>query len=135
MSVDLQKNNVRCWLATEDFKIGDKQRDKIDKAIKIHDKLLLILSEASIASQWVNDEVESAFEKENKRKSKGNEEPVLFPIRIDDSVMHTDQAWAAKIRRSRHMGDFTDWKDHDQYQKAFKRLLRDLQESSKPSSK
>jgi hypothetical protein len=29
-------------------------------------------------------------------------------------------------RRSRHIGDFRAWKDHDAYQKAFERVLRDL---------
>ena len=50
----------------------------------------------------------------------------LFPIRLDSAVMDTDKAWAAKLRRSRHIGDFTRWKDHDAYQKAFDRLMRDL---------
>jgi hypothetical protein len=27
---------------------------------------------------------------------------------------------------TRHIGDFTRWKEHDTYQKAFDRLLRDL---------
>ena len=40
--------------------------------------------------------------------------------------MHTPQAWAADIRRMRHIGDFRHWKDHDEYQKVFERLLRDL---------
>jgi hypothetical protein len=30
------------------------------------------------------------------------------------------------IRRTRHIGDFSRWKDHDAYQQAFERLLRDL---------
>jgi hypothetical protein len=34
--------------------------------------------------------------------------------------------WAADIRRSRHIGDFSRWKEHDAYQRAFERLLRDL---------
>jgi hypothetical protein len=51
---------------------------------------------------------------------------ILFPIRLDDTVMETDQAWAADIRRTRHIGDFRDWKNHDSYKKAFDRLLRDL---------
>jgi hypothetical protein len=34
----------------------------------------------------------------------------------------------------RHIGDFTGWKDHDSYQKAFARLMRDLKaESSTPA--
>jgi hypothetical protein len=40
--------------------------------------------------------------------------------------METDRAWAADIRRTCHIGDFTRWKDHAAYQKAFDRLLRDL---------
>ena len=60
------------------------------------------------------------------RRKKTERKPVLFPIRLDDAVMDTDKAWAAKLRRSCHIGDFTNWKDHDSYQKAFDRLLRDL---------
>lgn len=51
---------------------------------------------------------------------------VLFPIRIDDAVMKARQPWAADIRRSRHIGDFSRW--HDAYTKAFERLLRDLRQ-------
>ena len=119
---DLQAKNVRCWFAPEDIKIGDKFRMRIDEAIRIHDKLLLVLSESSVRSAWVEKEVETAFEKERRQDNK----PVLFPIRLDYAVMKTDQAWAADIRRTRHVGDFRTWRDHDAYQKAFARLLRDL---------
>ena len=119
---DLQAHNVRCWFTPEDLKIGDKFRMRIDEAIRIHDKLLLVLSESSVRSAWVEKEVETAFEKERGQDNK----PVLFPIRLDDAVMQTDQAWAADIRRTRHIGDFTRWKDHDAYLQAFQRLLRDL---------
>ena len=61
------------------------------------------------------------LEKERKRR-----DTVLFPITLDDAVMETDQAWAASLRRTRHLGDFRAWKDHDPYQKSFERLLRDL---------
>jgi hypothetical protein len=62
----------------------------------------------------------AAFEKEQQGK------PILFPIRLDESVMQTSQAWAADIRRRKHIGDFTRWKQHDDYQQALERLLRDL---------
>ena len=45
--------------------------------------------------------------------------------------METDQAWAASLRRTRHIGDFRNWKDHDAFRKAFERLLRDLKNSGK----
>lgn len=121
LHADLQQKGVRCWFAPEDMKIGDKIRPRIDESIRIHDKLLLVLSESSINSTWVEKEVETAFEEEGKRN-----QIVLFPVRLDEAVMETHQAWAADIRRTRHIGDFTQWKDHDAYHQAFERLLRDL---------
>jgi len=118
---DLQNNGVRCWFAPEDLEIGDKFHGRIDDAIRIHDKLLIVLSENSIKSFWVEKEVETAFEKESKCGC-----IVFFPIRLDDGVMNTAQVWAADILSTRHIGDFSMWKDQESYQKAFERLLRDL---------
>ena len=123
---DLQDKGVRCWFAPEDMKIGDRIRGAIDQAIRLHDKLLLILSKNSIDSDWVEAEVESALEQEQKRG-----QTVLFPVRLDDAVMKTDKSWAALIRRTRHIGDFTQWKDHDSYQRWFNRLMRDLKGENK----
>lgn len=125
---DLQGKSVRCWFAPEDMKIGDKLRPTIDQSIRLHDKLLLILSENSIHSDWVESEVETALEEEKKRHSR--QQTVLFPIRLDDTIRETDQAWAATIRRQRHIGDFTRWKEHDSYKKAFDKLLQDLKGKS-----
>ena len=122
---DLQSKGVRCWFAPEDMKIGDKIRPRIDESIRIHDKLLLVLSENSVESLWVEKEVETAIEKEHQQNKL-----VLLPIRLDDIVMTTTQAWAADIRRMRHIGDFTRWKQHDDYQQALERLLRDLKAES-----
>ena len=127
LHADLQARGVRCWFAPEDMKIGDKIRQRIDEAIRHYDKLLLILSQSSVESTWVEKEVETAFEEESRRKR-----TVLFPVRLDDSVMHTELAWAADIRRTRHIGDFRAWKDHDAYRKAFDRLLRDLKAGELP---
>ena len=126
LHADLQNNGVRCWFAPEDLKIGARTRPAIDEAIRVRDKLLLILSEKSIESDWVEKEVETAFEEERRRK-----ETVLFPIRLDNTVMQTGEAWAADIRRTRNIGDFRDWKKHESYQQAFERLIRDLKQEAK----
>lgn len=118
---DLQNKGVRCWLATEDLKIGAKIRTGIDEAIRLHDKLLLVLSKYSVVSDWVEQEVETALERERKEKRL-----ILFPIRLDETVMKVEGGWPALIRNTRNIGDFRRWKDHDAYQKAFDRLLRDL---------
>jgi hypothetical protein len=121
---DLQVNGVRCWFAPQDLKIGDLFRQRIDEAIRLHDKLLLILSEHSVRSNWVREEVEACLEREQQEKR-----IVLFPVRLDDAVMDAREAWAASIRRQRHIGDFREWKSHDAYHEALQRLLRDLRPS------
>jgi hypothetical protein len=118
---DLQNKGIRCWFAPEDMKIGQKIKPTIDQAIRLRDKLLLILSKNSINSDWVEREVETALEEETKRK-----QTVLFPVRLDQSVMETQQTWAKDIRRTRHIGDFSQWKNHDLYREVFERLIRDL---------
>jgi TIR domain/Pentapeptide repeats (8 copies) len=122
---DLQAIGVRCWFAPEDMKIGDKFRSRIDEAIHLHDKLLLILSKHSLESPWVEKEVETAFAKEAKEQRS-----VLFPVRVDQAIMQRDTGWAADIHRTRHIGDFRRWKNHDSYSTAFDRLLRDLKAAS-----
>jgi hypothetical protein len=124
---DLQNKGVRCWFAPEDLRIGDRFRQRIDEAIRIHDRLLLILSNHSVQSDWVREEVEACLEREHQEK-----QTFLFPVRLDDAVMETDQAWAASVRRQRHIGDFRKWKDYDSYTKALDRLLKDLKPPPAP---
>jgi len=121
LHADLQDKGVRCWFAPHDMRIGDKIRPRIDESIRLYDKLLLVLSEHSVASQWIEHEVETALGKELEGKPN-----VLFPIRLDETVMQSRTGWASHIRLTRHIGDFTHWKNHDDYQQAFERLLRDL---------
>lgn len=119
---DLQSKGVRCWFAPEDLKIGDKTRIGIDESIRGHEKLLVILSKHSITSEWVEKEVETAMEQEHKQKR-----TILLPVRLDNEVMKVASGWAADIRRSRNIGDFSHWKDINSYRLAFGRLLRGLQ--------
>jgi len=49
----LQSKGVRCWFAPHDIQSGRKIHEQIDEAIRLHDKLLLILSEHSMNSEWV----------------------------------------------------------------------------------
>jgi len=118
---DLQNKGVRCWFAPHDMRIGAKIIDAIDEAIRLRDKVLLILSEGAIASDWVEGEGTRALDEERTRK-----QVVLFPLRLDDAVMQTTEGWARLLRGQRHIGDFTGWKEHDSYQKGFDRLMRDL---------
>jgi TIR domain len=121
LHADLQNKGVRCWFAPHDMPIGAKIIDALDEAIRLRDKVLLILSEGAIASDWVEGEVTRALDEERARK-----QVVLFPVRIDDAVMETSEGWARLLRGQRNIGDFTRWKEHDSYRKSFERLMRDL---------
>jgi TIR domain len=135
----MRDEKLRVWFAPEDIKGGEKLYDQIERAIQLHDRLLLVLSESSRQSEWVITEIQRAREaemKENRRK--------LFPI----SIVGFDQvkAWKrfdadsgkdlAREVREYFIPDFSNWKDHDAFEQAFARLLRDLRdEETKATSK
>jgi hypothetical protein len=81
-------------------------------------------TKASIAREWVEAKVNKTFVEERSRK-----EVVLFPIRIDDTVISTKEPWAVKLRDQRNIGDFQRWRTPLEYQKSLDRLLRDLRAS------
>ena len=129
LHADLQAKGVRCWFAPEEMKAGRKLHEQIDEAIRLHDKLLLILSEHSMSSNWVKTEIANARERE-KREGK----QLLFPItlvpfeaikqwKLFDADIGID---SAREIREYFIPDFSNWKDHDSYQTAFQRLVKDL---------
>ena len=83
--------------------------------------MLLVLSEASIANGWAEDEVTRAFAEERQRG-----DLVLYPVCVDEAVFETKDAWAAKLRDDRRIGDFRAWRDDDAWQAAVNRVLRDM---------
>ena len=101
---DLQARGVRCWFAPEDLKIGSRIRASLDESIRKHEKLLLVLSQASIQSPWVEQEVETCLDRDT------TEGTSLFPVMIDSTVLEVANGWPAHVRRSRHIGDFREWR-------------------------
>lgn len=123
---DLQRAGVTCFLAPFSLEIGDPIRARIEQTIREYDKLILILSMTALESRWVEYEVKLAFAKEASSK-----EHILLPIRIDNAVMHAAPIeWAHRIvdasRDGRLIGDFTLWKETNQYENSFRGLLRSL---------
>lgn len=127
---DLQAAGVRCWFAPHDIQAGKKIHHQIDEAIRIHEKLLLILSPSSMESNWVGSEIIRAKKKEDSQDSQ-----MLFPVSIvpyekiqDWEFFDSDTGRdLAREIRAYFIPDFSLWKkDHDAYPKAFDHLLRDL---------
>lgn len=124
---DLRKKDVPCWFAPHDLRPGTPIMRGIEEAIHLHDKLLLILSKNAVMSNWVQQEVETAL---YKGTTTGQE--ILFPIRLDDTILEIDTLWAKRLRQ-RHISDFTGWQEEQRYQEAFVLLLRHLKTESSPS--
>ena len=133
LHADLKDNNVRVWYAPEEMKGGEKIHEQIDRAIRVNDKLLLVISEHSMKSPWVAAEIYAARDREVRENRR-----ILFPIRLVDMEKIRDwklfdgdkgQDLAREIREY-FLPDFQDWAtDHDKYKKALNRLLEDLKKA------
>lgn len=117
LCADLQRHAIRCWHAPKE----KKPRTRMEEAPGHYDSLLLVLSAHSVTRSWLEKEVASALEHEQRRHQR-----VLFPILLDDAIMHAPQPWAADKIGSRALADFTRWKEHDVYQRELQRLVRAL---------
>lgn len=98
----------------------------IDEAVRVYDNLIVICSEQSLKAPAVIREIERALQKEDDLARQGKESEVLFPIRLDDYIFIGWQHHRKADVTAKNVGDFRQWRDHDSYQKAFDRLLRDL---------
>jgi len=118
---DLQTVGVSCWLDVKELRVGADLRKQISESIKAQDRILLVLSQASAQSSWVNREVKNALQLEQDRGK-----TVLFPIRIDDAIFSVSDSPEIGRLRERYIGDFRGWQDQGLYKQAFSRLVRDL---------
>jgi hypothetical protein len=116
LHTDLQSKGVRCWFAPHDVKGGRKLHEQIDEAIRVYDRLLLILSPASMSSEWVKTEIANARKREVREKRQ-----MLFPLRlVDYDAIRDWEAFdsdtgkdSAREIREYFIPDFSRWKDHD----------------------
>lgn len=130
LHADLQQKGVRCWFAPEDVRGGRKLLDQIDQAIRLHERVLLVLSHESMKSEWVKTEIARARKREIEEKRQ-----ILFPIRlVEFEVLRNWECFdsdtgkdSAREIREYFVPDFRDWRNYKSYQDAFKRLLSDLQ--------
>jgi hypothetical protein len=128
----MRREGLRVWYAPEEMKGGRMLREQVFRAIQVHDKLLLVLSEDSLRSDWVMTEIRRA-----KRTEVAEGRRKLFPIRVVG--MEAIKEWecfdsdsgkdlAVEVR-DYFIPDFSKWKEHDAFEAAFGRLLSDLKKA------
>ncbi len=121
LETKLNENGIRFWRDIHDATAGRLER-QIDRAIRHNPTVLLILSEHSTSSDWVEHEARLARKLE---KELGRD--VLCPIALDDSWETCN--WPERIKEQimeYNILDFSNWEDDTALDKMFKRLIDGL---------
>jgi uncharacterized protein YjbI with pentapeptide repeats len=118
----LTKKGIRYWRDIHDLKAG-RIETQIDRAIRQNPTVLLILSEHSLKSDWVEHEVRTArgLEKEMGRD-------VLCPVALDGSWK--DSSWPKRIMEQimeYNILDFSAWEEESKFNGLFRRLVDGLE--------
>jgi len=106
--------------SVQDARTGRPLIRELDQAIKLYDKVVVILSKASLGASGVLDEIERAVDRESRA-----EEDVLFPIRLDDAVFSWEHHRRTNLTQ-RTIADFTSSQDQKSYRVALQKLVNDL---------
>ena len=117
----LNEKGIRFWRDIHNATSG-RLETQIDRAIRHNPTVLLILSEHSTSSDWVEHEARLA---RNLEKELGRD--ALCPIALDDSWKTCN--WPERIKEQimeYNILDFSNWKDDDELDAMFKRLIDGL---------
>lgn len=115
------KKRIRYWRDVHDLKAG-RMETQIEHAIQVNPTVLLVLSAASVESDWVVWEVKKARDLEKKL---GRD--VLCPIALDDAWKSS--RWPERLRyqiEEYHIVDFSRWQEDEAVDEPFQKLLDGL---------
>lgn len=129
----LQGDGVRCWLDAHEMIPGQKIDIQLDRGLRSTEKTILLCSEASLKSWWVDQEIATSFEIERTMQKADPHDFRLIPINLDgflfdEKCTSETTVTGGKLSqiKQRYVPDFTAWKDHDSFTAAYDILLRAL---------
>ena len=79
LAANLVKHRVRVWVDTWELNVGDSIIAKVQAAIQEADALLIVLSQASVRSEWCKKELSSGLIRELEEKR-----VIVMPVVLDD---------------------------------------------------
>jgi hypothetical protein len=118
----LNQKGIRFWRDVHEATAGRLEK-VVDRAIRLNPTVLLILSEHSLKSDWVEHEVRTArgLEKEMRRD-------VLCPVALDDSWKNSH--WPQRLMEQvmeYNILDFSAWRDEMKFASTFNKLINGLE--------
>ncbi len=113
---------VTCWYSDVGLLTGEEYPDKIMGAIRDSDRVIVVLSKNSLKSAWVSREVKLALEKEQKLN-----QPVIYPIKLDETITQSKIPWVKELFSRKHFSNFTNYARGDKYRPSLMLLLSSLE--------
>jgi len=86
LAEEIEASGFSCWLDLWEMEVGDSIRRRVEEGIKTADWLLVVLSKASVKSQWVVQEIDMAFVQELEKRHAFVLPVVLEPCEIPLSL-------------------------------------------------
>lgn len=125
----LQGRGIRCWLDEHQMLPGHDIFKEVDRGIRLWDKVLLCASKNSLTSWWVDNELETLFEKERGlMREHGDKIGALIPLDLD-GYLFTDACPTPKKTQiqSRLAANFQGWEtDNALFEREIERVIKAL---------
>ncbi len=122
----LNAKGIRFWRDVHDMKAGRIEK-QIDRAMRLNPTVLLVLSEHSVESDWVEWEASKARELERQYRKESTPRDVLCPVALDEAWKTCD--WEGPLRRQIEkyfVLDFSAWEERETFDRQFGRLAEGL---------
>ncbi len=97
---ELEDNHIKCWMAPRDIPVGAKYASVIAQAIKSSKAVVLVFSEQSAISPWVESEINIAF---------SNRKPIV-PYKIDAVALESYDEFYLMLNNRHWIESYPDFK-------------------------